>query len=108
MYEMVIPLRWDCIDRLLSFINDTLYEAGQPTHRRLELKSLTQAFFEAGADCADKGKVGCRIQLPNRMVLRFDAQGQTMDLSLIGLFAESLKQSGLQVTLGINSILLQW
>ena len=108
MYEMVIPLRWDSLDGLLAFLDDTLCRCGQSADRRVRLSVLVEELFSIAIASGSTGTICCRIQLPNRMVLRFGGGQTPADLTYCLSLWRRIASAGMQNTPGLNSWLIQW
>lgn len=109
MREMVIPLSWDSIDRLLAFLDDVLCGDGQLTDRRLQLTTLVEEVFSTAMASGGTGSFGCRVQPSDRrLVLRFDGGPIPADLTYLTFLSRQLTKGSVQVTPGVNSCLIQW
>lgn len=108
MYEMVIPLRWDSIDQLLAFLDDTLCRCGRSTDLRARLAVLVEELFSTAINSGSTGNFGCRIQPPSKMVLRFDGGQTPADLTYFLSLWRRIASTGMHITPGLNSCLIQW
>lgn len=84
MKELIIPLKWECIDELLEQNDRYLLLGRMPTILRMRTRMLTEELFYAltAADGADTGRLRCTYPAPNQIRLQYRNERGALEAEL--------------------------
>ena len=108
MHELLLPLKWNELDRLLGFLDQSLSKVGQPAVLKLWVEMIAEEVFQSAVAAGGNGIMVCRIQPESRLAFRIDGAQNPVDLRHLPGLGAWAGLKNIRITPGKDSCMVQW